>query len=100
MVTPSYVGGDDYDPIESVPLEIVFSVGDMGIHEQMIAIMEDNYVEGNESFFVNVTSRSNRVTIIGSPAMVTIVDNDGMSTYILEKVTGPLFTECFTLFSQ
>ena len=84
----------------SGPIDIDFNVGDMRAREQMIAIREDNFVEGDESFFVEVSSQNDRVMITGSPAMVTIVDNDGMSTYILEKVTGPLFTECFTLFSQ
>ena len=70
--------GDDYTFIG--PLNIDFTVGVMGALQRIILISDDNLVEGDESFFVEVSSQNDRVMIVGSPASVTIVDNDGMST--------------------
>ena len=70
----------DYNSTFGSP-DIDFIVGDMRPRELMIAIFEDNFVEGDESFFVAVSSQNDRVMITGSPAAVTIEDNDGMSTY-------------------
>ena len=46
-----------------------------------IGIIDDPIVEADETFTVIASSGNPRVTIIGSPATVTIEDNDGERFY-------------------
>ena len=81
----------DYVSINQLDLQ--FTAGEMRTLEQEIQIEDDNLVEGDESFFVVVSSANARVMIAGSPATVTIEDNDGI--LIATESYKSLFHETF-----
>ena len=72
-----YVGGGvDYN---SGPYIVQFIVGVTRVSFNVL-INEDDILEGNETFNVNIDSSSlpSKVTIANGQATVNIVDNDGM----------------------
>ena len=68
------------DYVSISPFNLDFTVGQTERHEQAITILDDRLVEEDESFqvIVQLSSANSRVMIVGSPATVTIEDDDGM----------------------
>ena len=64
----------DFTPLSAVP--VTFDVGTTGPITVPIPIINDNFVEDREMFDVTVISGDPRAMISGSPATVTIIDDD------------------------
>ena len=64
----------DFTPLSAV--QVTFPVGASGPMTVNIPIIDDNFVEGRETFSVAVTSGDPRALFSGSPATVAIIDDD------------------------
>ena len=65
-------------------------MGEVNARNVSIGIVDDLFVEANEIFTVTASSTNDRVMFIGSPATVTIEDNDGERFYIEGKQSTDL----------
>ena len=64
---------DDYQMVQ-VPVSFSSSTTS---HKLAIAILDDNYLELNEQFFVSLTTSHNEILLLSHSARVLIIDNDG-----------------------
>ena len=67
-------GGVDFNNLFAT---LTFAAGVTNAQTVSIGIIDDLIVEANEMFTVIASSTNDRVTFMGSPATVTIEDNDG-----------------------
>ena len=70
--------GEDFSAAD--PLEIVFGVNDT-MACAMVSIIDDNALEGDHSFSVQIVSTVPPITIDNTPVEVTIMDNEGTNLY-------------------
>lgn len=73
--TPSTAAGDDYQMLTR-QLEFTSEVTSVNIP---ITLLDDNIVEGDESFAANIENMANTEDVMLNPAtaVVTITDDDG-----------------------
>ena len=79
--------GEDFSAAD--PLEIVFGVNDT-MACAMVSIIDDDALEGDHSFSVQIVSTVPPITIDNTPVEVTITDNEG----ILSKPFWRMYIYC------
>ena len=91
-----FVANVDFSSLSSTSL---FFSGTSGVECLNISILDDNFVEQNETFSVLLTTSNSAVEISLSSATVTIIDNDtvtiGWSSASFQfDENGPFATVC------
>jgi hypothetical protein len=75
-MVPLSLGGADFDCM--IPDTLEFRSGDT-LTQVAVTIVDDNTVEMDEEFSVQISSTNSRVTVQQSTASVVITDDDGNS---------------------